>query len=794
VLAESEDEILVYAVRSLPEDTSKSNSNYLSRLTLSDGRMPDASNECVIDSRMNDKNGSIHVIRVGDKISLDADNKEDTLGMFAEREYTVVGLGYSPNYITLEHGNTDIGTGVVDSFMYLPESAFDSEFYTELDIRIKATDGLSPFVGKYEDAVKDGTQQLEDWTDVRADVRYDEFQAEADAVEAELKAQIEKLALHDPVAAQKLQKEAEAQADSVSFHVPEWYIFDRADNPGYSGFEDTANRINSISLTLTSFLFLVAALVCLTTMTRMVEEQRLQLGTFKAIGYGRDAVMFKYLFYAFAVSFAGGLLGSAIGFAVLPKIIWNAYTMLYTMDDLKINVTPWAAAIGIGGGLLATVAATVAAIWNDMRISTADLMRPKAPKAGKRVLLERVSPIWKRLSFSYKVTARNLFRNKKRFVMTIIGVAGCSALLLTGFGIRDSIGSMVNLQFGEITHSQITVYIDEPSSHEADTPINKLLTKDGKFAYYQEQDVKVSHGKLNNTGMPTEVFVPEDMNTLGSFIDLRERKSGDKVAFPPVKSENIPGGIPVAVVTEKLANELDVSEGDVIMVGFPGAKKHEIGVSGICENYLYNYIYMTHEGYELAFGNAPEYSSILLNLAAGSDAADAAVEGDYTKELEEIVGTEGVRSAISVTQLRSIMDDVVTSLNAIVYVVLAIAGLLALIVLYNLSNINITERERELATLRVLGFNKKEISAYVSRESIILTVISILIGLFAGYFLHMYVMRSVEVSEFMFGREIHPLSYLWTGLFTFACAIIINVAMLPKIMRIDPASSLKSAE
>jgi putative ABC transport system permease protein len=759
VLAESEDEILVYAVRSLPEDTSKSNSNYLSRLTLSDGRMPEASNECVIDSRMNDKNGSIHVIRVGDKISLDADNKEDTLEIFAGREYTVVGLCYSPNYIALEHGNTDIGTGVIDSFMYLPESAFDSEFYTELDIRIKATEGLSPFVGKYEDAVKDGTQQLEDWADVRADVRYDEF-----------------------------------QAYSVSFHVPEWYIFDRADNPGYSGFEDNANRINSISLTLTSFLFLVAALVCLTTMTRMVEEQRLQLGTFKALGYGRAAVMFKYLFYAVTVGLVGGLVGSAIGFAVLPKIVWNAYTMLYTMDALQINVTAWAAAIGIGGGLLATVAATVAAIWNDMRIPAANLMRPKAPKAGKRVLLERVSPIWKRLSFSYKVTARNLFRNKKRFVMTIIGVAGCAALLLTGFGIRDSIGSMVNLQFGEITHSQITVYIDEPSSHEADTPINKLLSKDGKFAYYQEQDVKVTHGKLNNTGMPTEVFVPEDMNTLGSFIDMRERRSGDKVAFPPVKSGNIPDGIPVAVVTEKLANELDVSEGDVIMVGFPGAKKHEIGVSGICENYLYNYVYMTHEGYELAFGNVPEYSSILLNLAAGSDAADAAVDGDYTKELEEIVGTEGVRSAISVTQLRSIMDDVVTSLNAIVYVVLALAGLLALIVLYNLSNINITERERELATLRVLGFNKKEISAYVSRESIILTVISILIGLFAGYFLHMYVMRSVEVSEFMFGREIHPLSYLWTGLFTFACAIIINVAMLPKIMRIDPASSLKSAE
>jgi putative ABC transport system permease protein len=378
--------------------------------------------------------------------------------------------------------------------------------------------------------------------------------------------------------------------------------------------------------------------------------------------------------------------------------------------------------------------------------------------------------------------------------MTIIGVAGCSALLLTGFGIRDSIGSMVDLQFGEIKHSQITVYIDEASSHDADTPINELLAQDGKFAYYQEQDVKVTHGNLKNTGMPTEVFVPEDMNTLEKFIDLRERKSGDKVAFPPVEPENIPEGVPAAVVTEKLAKELEVSKGDVIMVGFPGEKKHEIAVSGICENYLYNYIYMTQDGYKTAFGNASEFTSILLNLAAGSDSANAALKGDYTKELEEIVGTEGVRSAVSVTQIRSVMDDVVTSLNAIVYVVLAIAGLLALIVLYNLSNINITERERELATLRVLGFNKKEISAYVSRESIILTVISILIGLFAGYFLHMYVMRSVEVSEFMFGREIHPLSYLWTGLFTFACAIVINLAMLPKIMRIDPASSLKSAE
>jgi putative ABC transport system permease protein len=492
----------------------------------------------------------------------------------------------------------------------------------------------------------------------------------------------------------------------------------------------------------------------------------------------------KYFTYAIVVGIGGGLIGGIVGFTVLPRVIWRAYAMLYVMDGLQISVTYWAVLIGGLGGTLATVLATAAATIGTLRSPAANLMRPKAPKAGKRVILERVTPIWKRLKFSYKVTARNIFRNKKRFFMTLVGIAGCTAFLLTGFGIRDSIGGMVELQYQDITHAEVTAYLENPSGEAKDTPLNEEMKKYGKYAYYDSEDIEVTHGEKENKGMPTYLFVPEDAENLGKFITFRERRGRDPVQFPPKEQDGV-------VITEKLSEMLDIEVGDNINIGAPGTKKEAVKVSGITENYVYNYIYMTPEAYKNVFGADPEYATVMLKL---SEEQNLKADGNYAQVLEDVVAQDNVQSATSVSQLREVMDNVVKSLNAIVYVVLAIAGLMALVVLYNLSNINITERERELATLRVLGFYKNEVSRYVNRETYIITAISILIGLAGGVVLHTYVMRSVEINEMMFGREVAPLSYIWSTLFTIACTIAMNIFMLPKIMKIDPATSLKSAE
>ncbi|MDR0852487.1 MAG: FtsX-like permease family protein [Clostridiales Family XIII bacterium] len=962
VLAKSKDGIFVYVVRSIPATVSDETSDYLSRLTLTEGRMPENAWECLADSASESE--------IGDRITITDENEADTLDLFGETTFTVVGIAYAPSFISIERGNTTIGNGKIDYFLYLPEASFDSEYYIEADILLKTARDMSAFSDTYKDIIAAeedvfeafGIERAEfRYADIREDAEkelaegqkeYDDAKAEADekladalkeieegqadldagyreyrekekeiadaglqvangkyAVEfqreqltaavletAAARAQVEakraelaaghaqldalitagadpaliaalqaQLAAGDAqLAAADLQtsaaeaqlraadaqlsagegqvlgaeqaladgkiqladgkkklddaekelvdgraeyEDAKAEAEKEleearieledgrkeleELEKPEWFVFSRDDNPGYSGFESDAARINGLSMTITSFLFLVAALVCLTTMTRMVEEQRLQIGTLKALGYRKGTIMFKFIFYALLIGVLGGVIGVILGLVVFPRVIWNAYAMLYTMDDMQLAIALVPCLIGALGGLVATMTATLVACGSDLRLAAAELMRPKAPKAGKRVLLERVSIIWKHLRFSHKVTIRNLFRNKRRFVTTIFGVAGCCALLLTGLGIRDSIGSMVELQYGELNHALIDVYLDGAGSRNDDTEINEVLGAHGQYAYVYIADASASKGRKNNNGMQTYLYVPENPDMLKDFIDLRERVGKKEIAFPPVLPAEVRSAagadLPGVVITEKLAKQLDAKPGDEIEFAAITSREMKAIVTGVTENYIYNYIYLTPESYTSMFGAEPEYTTAIL-------IPDKAEDADLLAALTDIIKTENVKSATSTVQIKDLLNDIVRSLNAIVWVIIGVAGGLAMVVLYNLTNINIIERERELATLKVLGFYRTEVSAYVNRESMVLTVIGIICGLLCGILLHRYVMDSVEVSEFMFGRLIKPVSFLYATLFTLFCGIAINISMHPKILKIDPVGALKSAE
>lgn len=572
----------------------------------------------------------------------------------------------------------------------------------------------------------------------------------------------------------------DARASMAAVKAPEWRILDRNANPGYAGFAADTDRINSLSVIVPLFMYIVATLVCLTTMTRMVEEQRMLIGTLKALGYSRIAIIFKYFFFALLISLLGGLAGIVCGLQIFPRTIWRAYTIMYTMDPMVLSVHKDALMIALLGGMAATTLATVLACFSGLRSAAAELMRPRAPKPGKRVPLERVTFLWQRIRFSYKVTIRNLFRYKKRFFMAIIGVAGCTALLLSGFGLRDSIGGMIERQFSRVSHYTITVALADAGSALDDTDLNRLLKRSGKSVYISQTTVKASAGGRSSQDMIVWLNVPEDPKVMRELITLRNRQSGEMVPFPD------DGTAPSVVVSEKLAIRLGLVPGDRVTFGAADGKQVTARVSGIMENYFNNYIYISPVSYKALFEKAPAYNQVLLYSESGDVPPD--------QLMKSLIDCEGVASALSMTQLKEQLENMISSFDQVVWVIILVAAFLALVVLYNLTNINVMERSRELATLKVLGFYRREVLSYISRETACLTLVGIALGLVGGIWLHTYVVRSVEINDVMFVREIQAASYMLAGVFTLLCAIVINLAMRPKIRRIDPVLSLKSAE
>ena len=572
------------------------------------------------------------------------------------------------------------------------------------------------------------------------------------------------------------EKIADAEQEIADIPTVKLYTLDRDDNPGYSGFGEDADKVDAIAKIFPVFFILVAALVCLTTMTRMVEEQRTQIGTLKALGYGKSTIILKYLIYASIASIGGGMTGFLIGIKLFPLIIYNAYGMLYTLPPLiapfRWNYAFWC----ILAAVLCTCLSAFAACYKELASVPAALMRPKAPKAGKRVLLERIGFIWSRIGFLKKVTIRNLFRYKNRAFMTIIGIAGCTALMLTGFGLKDSISAIVSKQFGEIMVYDAAISLDEDASEDKLAAVRKEAAEDGRFAESLEVEQRAIDVSANGRKQDANLMVPKQLENLEAFLHLKVRGSGEALTL----SDD------AVIISEKLASLLKIGIGDTITLNPDSEDEAEVTVAALTENYAYHYIYMTPALYQKLYSGEPFYNTILFN-----EKEDAQ---DHDEISTSYLENDSVLAVSFLDEHTKTFKDMIGSLNYIVLVLIVSSGALAFVVLYNLSNINVNERMRELATIKVLGFYDKEVSAYIYRENTISSLIGMAIGLVLGIFLHRFVVFTAEVDMVMFYRQISAMSYVWAALLTMAFTLVVNFVLHFKLKKINMAESLKSIE
>ena len=578
--------------------------------------------------------------------------------------------------------------------------------------------------------------------------------------------------------AENQQKLDDAKKELEDLEKPEWMVTDREDLPEYTDYGDNADRLRNIGQVFPVIFFLVAALISLTTMTRMVEEQRTQIGTLKALGYKKSAIAAKYICYAFFATLLGSVLGMLIGEKIIPYIIITAYGIMYhnVANTISIDYQPGFALIASAASVVCTVGATLFASGKELQETPASLMRPPAPKEGKRVLLERLTFIWKHLSFSWKSTIRNLFRYKKRLIMTVFGIAGSMGLMLVGFGLQDSISDIAAIQYRELQHYDGMVIEDSDATEEEHEELFEYMKENEQIAHCNRvQMTKISAPK-GSSNISIYLFVPESLSEFAKDVTLKNRITGETYELTDEG----------AAISEKTASLLGLKVGDMIPLK-KGDKEYKVRVAVITENYMSHYLYMTPRVYEQTFGEKPEYENIVFTMQ--EDCKD-----DLEMAGTRILAYPGALSISYTSSLASQVDRMLSTLDAVILVLIVSAGMLAFVVLYNLNNINITERQRELATLKVLGFYDGEVSQYVLRENVILTVLGIMFGAVFGILIHRYVITTVEVDAVMFGRNIKLLSFLYSGILTSIFSIVVNGVMHFKLKTIDMVESLKSVE
>lgn len=630
------------------------------------------------------------------------------------------------------------------------------------------TDGLSQ-ISDAKSSLKDARSRLDDAKASIAEnaqkladgkISYEDAKKEADEKLADARQEIE-----------------DGQADLDTLEMPKWYIWGRDKNISYSSFTANIDKLNAITTVFPIFFFLVAALVVSTTMTRMVEEERLQIGTMKALGYSAKTIMQKYILYALAASVSGTLVGLAVGFKAFPSIIWSAYEMMYYMPAIA---TPWRLSQALfSGGTLTVLSLLVTALTcrSSLSETPAALMLPRAPKAGKRILLERITPLWRHFPFSWKVTCRNLFRYKKRFWMTVIGVAGCTSLLIAGFGISDSLNAIITKQYEDIFHYDLMTVVTEEDALTQGAVQEYLFVNPSVFSDSLAVSIQSTRQEIKNGEADVYLMIPKDLSSFGSFVDLHERVSRKAT---PLQEDGI-------IITEKLAKTLGIQAGDSITLQNEDEEKASFTVTGVCEHYVSNYVYMSAATYEAGFQKAPVYNAALSKMPDDSqtvrDQVSAVLlDNDHVASL--------TFTADNVKQVLNMLN----SIDAVVVLIIVCAAGLAFVVLYNLSNINVAERVKEIATIKVLGFYDREVDSYVNRESYALTGIGIFFGIFGGIALHKFVITTVEVDAVMFGRSLRPVSFLYAVLLTLLFSIIVSLVIGRSLKKVSMVESMKAPE
>ena len=628
-----------------------------------------------------------------------------------------------------------------------------------------------------EKKLADGEKEITDNEKKLQDAAKDLKKGEKDLADGKKEYEDAKKDAEDEIA-ENQQKLDDAKKELEDLEMPEWMVTDREELPEYTDYGDNADRLRNIGQVFPVIFFLVAALISLTTMTRMVEEQRTQIGTLKALGYKKSAIAAKYICYAFFATLLGSVLGMLIGEKIIPYIIITAYGIMYhnVANTISIDYQPGFALIASAASVVCTVGATLFASGKELQETPASLMRPPAPKEGKRVLLERLTFIWKHLSFSWKSTIRNLFRYKKRLIMTVFGIAGSMGLMLVGFGIQDSISDIAAIQYRELQHYDGMVIEDSDATEEEHAELFEYMKENEQIAHCNRvQMTKISAPK-GSSSVSIYLFVPESLSEFAKDVTLKNRITGETYELTDEG----------AAISEKTASLLGLKVGDMIPLK-KGDKEYKVRVAVITENYMSHYLYMTPRVYEQTFGEKPEYDNIVFTMQ--EDCKD-----DLEMAGTRILAYPGALSISYTSSLASQVDRMLSTLDAVILVLIVSAGMLAFVVLYNLNNINITERQRELATLKVLGFYDGEVSQYVLRENVILTVLGIMFGAVFGILIHRYVITTVEVDAVMFGRNIKPLSFLYSGILTSIFSIVVNGVMHFKLKTIDMVESLKSVE
>lgn len=892
---------------------------------LTAGRKPLAPDECLADALYFGRDA------IGTYLRVSAGNEEDTAEMLRFDEYRIVGLCNSPLYVNYERGTTSLGNGTLKGFVYLPQDGFDTDYYTEIYVRLEETyplysqeyedyiDGAKEWAeplcekladdryrtlledgrwqiadgerelaekeaeaeqefadarqelldaeaeiadaeqeiadgrkeiadGKAEIAenradlnstlpeLRDGQEEIADGLEQLADKRTEvadmddenkellegglhlaEAQvrgkqaqveaglAQADMGQRQLQAAEELIARQEKRLADAEQELADARAELRDgweeyeknlkefreeiadaraeladaeeelneLEEPDSYVLGRDTNTGYVCFESDSDIIEGIANIFPVFFFLVAALVCMTTMARMVEEQRTQIGTLKALGYGEGMIMGKYLFYSGSAALLGGIIGFFAGSVVFPLVIWTAYRIMYRMGELSILFDRRLGGMSLLAAALGSMGTTLVACRLELASVAARLMRPRAPKSGKRIFLEKIPLLWNHMSFLMKVSARNIFRYRQRFFMMVFGIGGCTGLLLTGFGIKDSIKSITDKQYEEIQLHDLSVLLGKTCAETDMEEMEQVLEETSQehlIVFEESTDVIGADGTKSAT-----LVIPQYPEKIARFLDLHT-SDGKPLAWPG------PGEV---ILTEKLAEKCGAGPGDSVILEDGDFRRMSLTVSGISENYIFNYAYASPLSWEEQLGEAPEYKSIYVNLREGEDvyAVSAA-----------LMNCEGAASVTAYEDMKVRFGSMMQSLDYVVLLIIFCAGSLAFIVLYNLTNINITERLREIATIKVLGFYRKETSVYVFRENRLLTAIGALAGLVMGKYLHLFVMGEIDIDMISFDVHIAPLSVLYSIVLTFVFGSIVNRVMNRKLDAINMAESMKSIE
>lgn len=756
-----------YAVKVMSYDENSS----INKLELLEGEYPSNRDECVIEKNQYTKN-----YEIGDVIYIDSDD-------VYEKELKIVGIVKSPIYISSERGSTKLLTGKINYYLYANYNNFNSDVYTEAYIDIDSDD--SYFSDEYENKIDKIKDELEDICDELGNERYEEivleYQEEIDKALEEYNSNVEssRMVLSSPYVDDDTKREIESnlskaweEIESVKLELEnidevEFYVLDINSNIGFYGYSEDAERITNIAKVFPMVFFVVAILICLTSMTRMVEEERSQIGTLKSLGYSDLSISLKYVIYAFLATIIGSLIGVVIGFNIIPEIIFNMYQMMYNLDNFVSEFYLDLTLIGTLIALVCTVGATVYTCNKSLKEVPAELLRPRAPKAGKRVWLEHISFIWNRLKFSLKVTVRNVFRYKKRMFMTIIGIAGCTGLILAGFGLRDCITNMVPKQYEDIFSYQVEVTLKDDSSLDDKNKAVSLIREIDEvddLLVLEKESIEI---KDKDTKQSITLVVP--FSDISSFVKLRDRKSKESFVLDD--------GV---IVSEKLTKLLDIEVEDELVL--EGEDDYKVSVSDVTENYLYHYVYMSKDTY-----GSEEYNTIFLK----TDEMSEKEEREFSNKLK---GMDAMSSLSFSSSTRNIFDSTMKNFGYVSLVLIVSAGLLAFVVLYNLASVNISERNREMATLKVLGFNDKEVYKYIGRESTILTVIGIICGMGVGKILTNFIIKTCEIDILMFDPIISIPSYIYSILITIAFTIIVNIVTYFTLKKIDMISSLKSVE